>query len=517
MIQERWIQTHWMLLFAVFFGFFANIWGVPLFDLDEGAFAEATREMLASGNFAATYLDGVPRYDKPILSYWFQAISVSLFGVNEFAFRLPSAIAASLWLFAGYRFAREQWNAQTALYAVLFMATTLWIAGVGRAAIADAWLNLFLTLTLFDIWRYRQNPSQSRILRVYFWMALGVLTKGPVAIAIPLLTSLIFFVWADQWKLWLKAIFNPIGWLVMIAVVSPWLYLVYQDQGIGFFKGFLIDHNLERFSDTREGHGGNYFYYFLVLPLIILPFTGLLFKTVGNFKSLFANELNRFLLIWFLVVFSLVSVSQTQLPHYVLYGAAGLILVFAANREKLAQGQWQLWIPFGFFILLAALPWIIGIAAEDTDRDYEKALLSRYPEVFGWDYYLASAVLLFTSFYVIRQKQWNIPNRLVALGLLQSVFVFHFVTEAAAELQQQPVKNAAEFVSQYPDKNVIAYGIKMPSFSVYRQQITPRRSPQAGDLVFTRVDKLEKLQQSAAPNRLKTLYQQGGILIVEVQ
>ncbi|BBP44706.1 glycosyl hydrolase [Thiosulfatimonas sediminis] len=514
---ENGILSYGMIALTLFFAFYANLWGVPLFDLDEGAFSEATREMLASGNFAATYLDGVPRFDKPIFSYWMQALSVSTFGINEFAFRLPSAVAATLWVLATYQFAKQQWNPTTGIYAALFMATTLWVAGIGRAAIADAWLNLFIALTLFDMWRYRQNPNQTLLLRVYFWMALGLLTKGPVAIAIPFLSSAIFFIWGGQWRLWLSAIFNPLGWLVLALTVSPWLYLVYQDQGIDFFKGFILDHNLQRFSDTREGHGGNYFYYFLVLPLIIMPFSGLLFSAIRHAKSLLKDDLNRYLLIWFAVVFALVSYSQTQLPHYVMYGVTGLILVFAANREKLAVARWHLWLAFAFLILLAALPWIIAIAVENTHRAYEKALLAQYQTVFSWDYYVAAGALLIVAVGVILQKNWPVANRLIVIGLAQTIFVFHFVIEVAADLQQQPVKNAAAYATQHSDKKVVTFGIKMPSFSVYRQKITPRDRPQAGNLVFTRIDQLEHLQQTYPQFNSQVVFQEGGILLVEMQ
>jgi 4-amino-4-deoxy-L-arabinose transferase-like glycosyltransferase len=106
MFNQSIFKHNGFLLLAVAIGFFVNLGGIPLFDLDEGAFAEATREMLASGTFAATYLDGVPRYDKPIFSYWMQALSITLFGLNEWAVRLPSALASCLWLWAGFAFVK---------------------------------------------------------------------------------------------------------------------------------------------------------------------------------------------------------------------------------------------------------------------------------------------------------------------------------------------------------------------------------------------------------------------------
>jgi 4-amino-4-deoxy-L-arabinose transferase-like glycosyltransferase len=97
-----------LLVFTFWLSFFYNLGDVPLFDRDEGAFSEATREMFERNDFISTYLNGEPRYDKPILIYWFQAASVSLFGMNEFGFRFPSAVFASLWVLAVYLFTRRE-------------------------------------------------------------------------------------------------------------------------------------------------------------------------------------------------------------------------------------------------------------------------------------------------------------------------------------------------------------------------------------------------------------------------
>lgn len=86
-----------VLVVALFVGFFLNLVSPPLFDRDEGAFSEATREMVASGDWISPVLNGEPRYDKPILIYWAQAPWVMLVGPTEWAFRLPSAIAGLLY------------------------------------------------------------------------------------------------------------------------------------------------------------------------------------------------------------------------------------------------------------------------------------------------------------------------------------------------------------------------------------------------------------------------------------
>ncbi len=509
---------HYGLLFAaVFFAFFWNIWGFPLFDLDEGAFSEATREMLANSNFAATYLDGEPRYDKPILSYWFQALSVSLFDLSEFSLRLPSAIAASCWMLVCYRFARQQWNSETALFTVLIMTNTLWIGIIGKGAIADAWLNLFITLTVLDIWRYWQQPDASRflLLRVYLWMALGLLTKGPVAVLIPLLVSGIFFVIQGHWRRWLTAIFYLPGWALLLLILTPWLWLVYQDQGIGFFKGFLLDHNLNRFSDTREGHGGKIWYYFLALPLVLLPFSSALFTLLRNLREYCKDSLTFYLLIWLGVVFALVSVSGTQLPHYVVYGIAGLLLLFAHLRDRLFRG-WGLIFPLIFFLLMVGLPWILESAADSSRKLYEQEMLGRVWDVVGVPYLSASVIALLLVVGIIFTSKLEKPIKFVAIGFIQTLFVFNFFIQVMAGLQQLPVQEAAYIAKARAGQHVVAYGLHMPTFSVYRDAITPKeKNPKPGDVIFTDADNLRKLQKRHPEALLEPLYSKGGIRLME--
>src|SRR5690242_18173831 len=131
-----------LTLFAVALSLFLRLGDAPLFDVDEGAFSEATLEMFQRGDFLSTYLNGEPRYDKPILIYWLQAVSVSLLGVSELAFRLPSALCASLWVALTFAFARRQFGAGQALVAAGIMGTSLGVYIIGRAATADALLNL---------------------------------------------------------------------------------------------------------------------------------------------------------------------------------------------------------------------------------------------------------------------------------------------------------------------------------------------------------------------------------------
>src|ERR1700759_3439507 len=101
-------QLAWLLFLIPLAAFLFNRGGIPLYDVDEGACSEATREMFVRHDFLSTWLNGAPRFDKPILIYWCQAVFMWLFGPNEWAFRLPSALAAAAWCWAVGMFAGEQ-------------------------------------------------------------------------------------------------------------------------------------------------------------------------------------------------------------------------------------------------------------------------------------------------------------------------------------------------------------------------------------------------------------------------
>jgi len=378
---ERFLLSPFSLLLALFLAFFLNAYSLPLTDVDEGAFSEATREMMARGNLISPTLNDAPRHDKPILIYWAQAASVAVLGVSEIGFRLPSIIFAALWVFALFRFCRRHGNQMTAQIASLVMALTLVVGFIAKAAIADALLNLLIALAMFGIYDFfcacRQGLARTQTRRllfgVYAALGLGFLAKGPVAVFFPLLISGLFFVSAGAWRDWLKAVFFWPGWLLFLAIVVPWHVAVYLDQGDAFFRGFYLKHNINRYADTFEGHGGRWWYYFAVLPFILLPFTGWLLAIVGRLVSQLRQTdsealFERFLILWFAVVFAFFSFSGTQLPHYLLYGCTPIFILLARHRLDFER-RWLAFVPVILFaLLLAALPEVLAFAASKATR-----------------------------------------------------------------------------------------------------------------------------------------------------
>ncbi len=282
LVSNRWIYSPLTLALAAVTALIWGFWDLPLYDLDEGAFTEATREMIASGNYVSITLNGEPRHDKPILIYWLQAAAVHLFGLNEFALRLPSILAGLAWLLAVVRFARRHIGADTGYAAGLIMVLSLYVGVIVKGAVADALLHVFLALGFFEIYNYFIAPRRATFYRAFLWMGLGFLTKGPVAVVFPLVVSLILFGSYGRWGDWARAVFNPGGVSIFLAIIVPWHVAVYLDSGWAFFEGFYLHHNLNRYSGAMEGHYGSYLYYLLWTPLLALPFTGSVAAHLGN-------------------------------------------------------------------------------------------------------------------------------------------------------------------------------------------------------------------------------------------
>ena len=301
-----------LLFFAIFLSFFASLSMAPLFDLDEGAFSEATREMLQSHNFITTYLNGELRFDKPILIYWLQALSVSVFGLSEWALRLPSALAATGWAWVVYRFTRRHFDAASAFWALFIMVTSLQITIIAKAAIADALLNLWIAVATLTLYDYLQNGSRRSLDITFAAIALGALTKGPVAILVPLATYFFHTLATQRWRAFFKTVFDPRGIAIFTLIALPWYIAEYLDQGMRFVQGFLFKHNLARFKGAFEGHGGTYLYYLPVLLAGLLPYTTLLLRTFGGMRDDLRDDLGRFL--WF-CFFSYSSSSPCQAPN----------------------------------------------------------------------------------------------------------------------------------------------------------------------------------------------------------
>jgi 4-amino-4-deoxy-L-arabinose transferase-like glycosyltransferase len=506
----------WLLIGASALLLLPGLGLYPLFNDDEGAFSEATRELLQSGDWLSTTLNGAPRYDKPILIYWLQAVSVWTLGLNEFALRLPSALAALAWILAIVRFVTPRLGNANGLLAGWIGATSLGVLAMGRAATADALLNALIVATMFDLWRHLEilqggsGNDRAALRRTYLWMALGLLTKGPIAVLIPVAVSLAYCLFARRWRDWLRTVFDPLGWAILLAVAAPWYLAQWHLHGQEFVDGFLVRHNLNRFHGTLEGHSGSVFYYVVLAPALLLPWSGLLWPTARRLTQEWSEPLSRYLLAWFAFVFVFFSLSGTKLPHYILYGLTPMFVLTA--RSARAAGTWRnlLVLPcvllLGLLVLPRALSWWIGTHPGAVPALYV-AQAQRAAALATMPYYLVVASCTIVALGASAYRSWPSGRRAVAASGALAVALCYALTPWIGAVLQGPVKDAATFARQRPEA-AVQWQFSAPSFSVYRGQITPARPPQPGELAITRVDRLDP----TAPVDL--LFEEGGVALV---
>ncbi|RDD29772.1 phospholipid carrier-dependent glycosyltransferase [Prosthecochloris sp. ZM] len=504
------LQDMLILAFLCIVSFYAWTGSVPLFDVDEGAFSEATREMLKSGNYLTTYLNGEPRFDKPILIYWLQLASISLFGINEFAFRLPSALASTLWAASIYLFAGKMLDRRAGFIAAAAMIPTLQITMIAKAAIADALLNSMLAISMFSIFLYYKERQQRFVLIAFTAIGLGTLTKGPVAILIPLVVSAIFFLSQRETKAWLKAIFNPSGIALFLLIVLPWYTLEYLDQGMRFIEGFILKHNIERFSTPFEQHTGSIWYYLPVLLAGLTPSTGLIIPLATEIKKLVKTPLSAYLLIWFGFVFLFFSFSGTKLPHYIIYGYTPLFILFAMVFKTIKK-PWLLGIwPALILVALSMAPLFIARIALSASNPYIRDLLHGALKLMGPEY-----TILLVSIALITLLVWTagkIPARyrLAATGAIFCLAFNQVIMTRAGELLQQPVKEAA-LLARNNGYKIVMWKVNYPSFLVYSGNSVEKRAPKPGEIVFTSVKYIDRLNAS------EILYQKNGLVLAKIQ
>lgn len=518
-------STHYLILaFAVFIGFYWQIGSIPLFDLDEGAFTSATREMFLRHDFITPYLNTVPRFDKPILIYWLQAASAMVFGFNEWAFRLPSALASTAWVFIIYRFGQLVLDREKAFYAALIAATALMTTIIGKAAIADAVLMLFMTASMFAIFRHWQTNRAGYIRWAYVAMALGFLTKGPVAVVIPAAVSLMFYLSTGRGAAWWRAVLDWRGILLFLAVALPWYLLEYAREGQAFIDGFFFKNNVGRFSAPMEGHSAGFWYYPVVTLIALLPYTGLVFRALaglvadvrgGDWRLWPVMELSpeqalkRFGWLWFGFVLLLFSFSGTKLPHYLNYGLVGLILIMATYFPTI-RNRWLHLLPvWGMLLILLLLPVALDLFFDHIRPAYVQAMLADRNQYFGPSWYLVLGVILGLSAVAAFKRSWALPAVLMPVALSFSLVINGQLLPIVDALQQGPIKAAGLLARDLPGAAVM-YRMNTPSFGVYAGKILARHAPEPGDLVLTREVYIHDLNA-------QVLFARGGVVLLRMR
>jgi 4-amino-4-deoxy-L-arabinose transferase-like glycosyltransferase len=343
-----------ILLLAGFCGFLF-FFGLAYFGLvgaDEPRYAQVAREMLVRHDWITPTLGGKPWLEKPVLYYWQAVIAYRLFGVSDWAARLPSAVDATMMVCAVYMFLRR-FRPGFHLDGALITASSAGVIGFARAASTDMPLAAMFTMAMLAWYAWYESHNRGYLAFSYLFLGFGALAKGPVAVLLAVLIVALFATLNQEFRLLRQTLWVP-GIAVFLAVVLPW-YVAVQFKNPEFSRVFIVEHNFARFGTNLYRHAQPFWYYVPVVLLALLPWTAFvvvsLSQSVGdwwrnqrNVKS--GDSFSFFLLIWLMVPAVFFSLSQSKLPGYILPAVpAGSLLVAeyirTHNATEKSPRLWQ--------------------------------------------------------------------------------------------------------------------------------------------------------------------------------
>jgi 4-amino-4-deoxy-L-arabinose transferase-like glycosyltransferase len=303
--------------------------------------------MLARHDWITPTLGGKPWLEKPPLYYWQAILAYSIFGVSDWAARLPSAIDATLMVVVTYLFLKR-FRPGFQLDGALMTASAAGIVGFARAASTDMPLAAMFTIVMLAWYAWYESESRGYLAIFYCFLALGTLAKGPLAPLLAAIVIVIFAVVKSDYSLLWRTLWIP-GVLLFCAVALPW-YVAVQMKNPEFFRIFILQHNLARFGTNLYRHKEPFWYYIPVVLLGLVPWTvfvaASLVETIrvwwAERREMLASDdaLNAFLVIWILVPALFFSLSQSKLPGYIVPALpAGTLLLSEYVRRRTADSD----------------------------------------------------------------------------------------------------------------------------------------------------------------------------------
>jgi 4-amino-4-deoxy-L-arabinose transferase-like glycosyltransferase len=324
----------------------AGLRSLPPLDRDEARFAQATAQMLESGDYIAIRFQDDERNKKPAGIHWLQAACVALFSDVEkreiWAFRLPSMLGAILAAVFTYLAGARLYGPQTGFLAALLLAAAPVFAGEATIAKTDAMLLACVCAAqaafIHVFARWNDDEDAGLAWPLVFWAALGagVLIKGPIAPLVVLLTGAAFF-WRARDVGWIVALKPVMGVIILVLMIAPWAAAVGAATEGRFYSEALGGDMLGKIGNAQESHAGPPGYHLLLLPVLLWPAAALI--APGFIQALATRRAwpSWFLLSWIAPAWIVFELTATKLPHYTLplYPA---IAILAARAASLGAG-----------------------------------------------------------------------------------------------------------------------------------------------------------------------------------
>ncbi len=409
---------------------------MPQMEPDEARYSLIASAMNESGNYITPHIKSTIYLEKPPLVSWATAISFKIFGENDFSARLFAALCAWGCILLVYFIGRHFRDEKTGLFAAAILTVSCYHFFLGRINILDMPLTLFICLAIWlgYLALKRQNKNYLFYL-FYFICALAFLTKGIIGVVFPFGILIVWLLWSGQWRK-LLLLFSPVGILIFLMTVCPWLILA-QKENSDFLWFFFVREHFLRFTTKMHGKTEPFYFYLPILIGGVLPWAVYLIQAWKNkfiSESLFARDDNKLLVVWLLLIFIFYTISSSKLPTYIAPMFLPLALfagcIFQKYEENISSespGEGRML--FRVMIIIQSLILIIALFLPPIFQQYsdaEKGLVimtSRYWWLYIFLPVIALILMTFLPDLIFRKfrKGWFFTIYILAALFLGSI------------------------------------------------------------------------------------------------
>lgn len=436
---------------------FSGLGSSPIYILDEARNAQCAREMKQRNDWLIPTFNAELRPHKPPLHYYFMRFGYMIFGTNELGARFFSAVAGFFTLVLTWYFAKRYLARTVAIVAVSFLLMSAHFLFEFRLAVPDPYLIFFTVATFFSFFEYVQTRNFLLLVIAATSTGLAILAKGPVAIALP---SLAIFTWL-LWEKKLPIIFSwkmIVAFLIVCAVAFPWYWLIHDATNGEFTKEFFFTHNISRFSEPMEGHGGIFLLTLLFVVFGMLPGTVFIGQSFQQTLKQTNPSLIKLSIVVVAVFVVFYSISNTKLPNYPMpcYPFVALLIAHGLDRYLVAAKslrQYPFVVLFCITLLLTAASYF-AIKFEPALKGMKWICLA----------FLILPSTAYFSFYTNKKKDLETALKFLFTGyvIFNAVFLLFMYPHV---YKQNPVTKTLDLLD--PNKQVYAYEIYNPAFNFY--------------------------------------------------
>ena len=444
---------------------------------DETRYAQISQEMLQSGNWVVPHFMGIRYFEKPAGGYWLIALGQAVFGQNLFGVRIASALTTGLSVLLAYLIARRLWNDPRKSFAcaLLYLSFGL-VAGQAGYSNLDPQFTLWVNLSLVALWFALDSTTLRG--RLGAWVivglacAMGFMTKGFLALVLPVLIAVPYMLWQRRLGELLR--YGPLAMAVAVLVGLPWVLAIHLQEP-DFWRFFFWNEHIRRFSADNAQHVRPWWFFLPIIAVSSLPWAGLLPTTLRKTWQEKRQPAITFLALWLLLPLGLFSLSRGKLPTYIMPCLLPLALLMGHTLIDLVkQGKARTICLNGLFNFMIGMAAMIGLIYLQIARPLYS---NSHTEMFSLS--LAFIVLLVwilaNLLQVIRPLTlWAMPA--LGIGLLvillpasmpswiaDNEMPDQFVLEHLEELQQ----THALLSNELGGASALAWRLKRPEVALY--------------------------------------------------